>query len=94
MLYVLTCLDAPNTAHLRTQHIDEHRERVAATKAAGNLLLAGPLFNDDHSNEHYGSLIIVDFPTLPEAQAWADAEPFLKYGIYESITLKQFKRVF
>ena len=40
-----------------------------------------------------GSLVIVDFPTLGDAKAWADADPYVTAGVYRSVTVKPFKPV-
>ena len=40
-----------------------------------------------------GSLVVVDFPSLVDAQAWADQDPYIEAGVYESVVVKPFKRV-
>ena len=40
-----------------------------------------------------GSLVVVDFPSLADAQAWADADPYIEAGVYDSVIVKPFKRV-
>ena len=40
-----------------------------------------------------GSLVIVDFPSLEEAQAWADADPYIAAGVYEKVIVKPFNPV-
>ena len=40
-----------------------------------------------------GSLVVVDFPSIAEAQAWADADPYIKAGVYDTVTVKPFKKV-
>jgi hypothetical protein len=63
----------------------------------GRLLIAGPhpaIDADDPGNAGFtGSLVVVDFPSLEEATAWADADPYIAAGVYESVTVKPFKLV-
>jgi uncharacterized protein YciI len=40
-----------------------------------------------------GSLIIAEFDNLEQAQAWADADPYVAAGVYENVQVKPFKRV-
>ena len=49
--------------------------------------------NDPGDAGFTGSLVIVDFPSLVEAQAWADQDPYIEAGVYESVVVKPFKLV-
>jgi len=40
-----------------------------------------------------GSLIIAKFDNLEQAQAWADADPYVAAGVYENVQVKPFNRV-
>jgi hypothetical protein len=40
-----------------------------------------------------GSLVVADFSSLPDAQAWADADPYIEAGVYEKVLVKPYKRV-
>ncbi len=61
----------------------------------GRLLLAGPhpaIDAEDPGEAGFtGSLVIVDFPSLKEAQEWADSDPYIAAGVYESLVVKPFK---
>jgi len=37
-------------------------------------------------------IIVAEFPSLAEAQSWADAEPYLSGGVYTNFTVKPFKK--
>jgi uncharacterized protein YciI len=41
-----------------------------------------------------GSLLIIEFDSLEEAEAWANADPYLEAGVYKRVTVKPFKKVF
>ena len=40
-----------------------------------------------------GSLVIAEFPSLEEAQAWAEADPYVQSGAYAQVTVKPYKIV-
>jgi uncharacterized protein YciI len=61
------------------------------------LLLAGPHpaidSNDPGEAGFSGSLIVAEFDSLEQAQAWAEADPYVAAGVYKKVTVKPFKRV-
>ena len=75
-----------------------HVDRLHALQQAGRLLLAGPFpaidGNDPGSAGFSGSLIVAEFDTLADAQAWADADPYAAAGVYADVSVKPFKKVF
>ena len=46
------------------------------------------------SNAATGSTVIADFASQADAQAWADADPYVAAGVYARVTIKPFKKVF
>ena len=40
-----------------------------------------------------GSLIIAEFPSLQDAQQWADSDPYIEAGVYAKVTVKPYKKV-
>jgi uncharacterized protein YciI len=40
-----------------------------------------------------GSLLILEVPDMAAAEAWAASDPYSKAGLFESVTLKAWKRV-
>lgn len=61
-------------------------------------MLAGPNPAIDASDPgdagFTGSLVVAEFPSLEEAKAWADADPYVAAGVYAGVTVKPFKQVF
>lgn len=51
---------------------------------------SGPLFTDDNKNA-IGSLRLIEFPGRAAAQAYINADPYTKAGIFESITIERWK---
>ena len=40
-----------------------------------------------------GSLVVLNVETLAEAQAWADADPYGKAGLFSSVVISEWKKV-
>jgi uncharacterized protein YciI len=37
--------------------------------------------------------VVAEFPSLDDAQTWADADPYVTAGVYAQVTVKPFKKV-
>ncbi|TNF98389.1 MAG: hypothetical protein EP297_08155, partial [Gammaproteobacteria bacterium] len=44
-------------------------------------------------NGFSGSLIVAEFDSLEDAQAWADDDPYIQNGVYADVTVKPFLKV-
>lgn len=97
MLYAIISQDIPNSLERRMAVRPAHLQRLEALRDAGRLVLAGPHPAIDNENPgsagFSGSLVVAEFTSLSEAQAWADADPFTTTGVYEKVTVKPFKKV-
>jgi len=97
MLYAIISQDVANSLPLRKQARPAHLARVEVLKSEGRLIIAGPhpaVDNDDPGEAGFtGSLIVAEFESLDRAQTWADADPYVKAGVYASVTVKPFKQV-
>ena len=75
----------------------EHLQRLVALRDEGRLLLAGPCpaidAEDPGPAGFSGSLVIAEFPSLEDARAWADADPYVEAGVYERVEVRPFRRV-
>ena len=98
MWYVITGQDVPNSMERRLASRPAHVARLQSLQAQGRLMLAGPFpaidAEDPGTAGYTGSLIIAEFASLAEAQAWADAEPYLAGGVYEKVSVKPFRKTF
>jgi len=96
MWYVIMSEDAPNTLDLRLAHRPAHLARLQALHQEGRLLLAGPhpaIDSEDPGPAGFtGSLVVAEFASLAEAQAFADADPFVAAGVYSRVTVKPFRK--
>ena len=96
MLYVFIAEDIPGTLDKRLAARPEHLARLQALQADGRLILAGPCPAIDSPDPgpagFSGSLIVAEFPSLSEAEAWAAADPYVAAGVYARVTVKPFKK--
>lgn len=96
MLYAIIAEDVPNSLEKRLTNRPPHLERLKQLQDEGRLLLAGPFPAIDSIDPgpagYSGSLIVAEFPSLEDAQAWADADPFVSGGIYAQVTVKPFRK--
>ncbi|MBF0110063.1 MAG: YciI family protein [Magnetococcales bacterium] len=93
MLYAIIGEDVPDSLQKRLSVRPAHLERLESLQRAGRLLVAGP-FPREAGEGFTGSLIVADFSSLEEAQRWADADPYIQAGVYSSVAVKPFKKVF
>lgn len=97
MLYAITGEDNPGTLAQRLATRPAHLARLQALRDAGRLLLAGPfpaIDSEDPGPAGFtGSLVVAEFSSLAEAQAWADADPYLAAGVYLRVSVRPFRRV-
>lgn len=97
MLYVIVGEDRPNSLNDRLSVRPAHLTRLQELQAQGRLVLAGPCPAIDSPDPgpagFSGSVIVAEFPSLEDAQAWADADPYVAAGVYERVAVKPFKKV-
>ena len=97
MWYALMGEDVPGTLDQRLAARAEHLARLQQLKDEGRLLLAGPFpavdSNDPGPAGFTGSLIVAEFASLADAQAFADSDPYVIAGVYARVTVKPFKKV-
>ncbi len=96
MLYVFMAEDQPGTLEQRLASRPAHLERLLALQADGRLIIAGPCPAIDSPDPgpagFSGSVIIAEFPSLADAEAWAQADPYIAAGVYAKVVVKPFKK--
>ena len=97
MLYAILGRDVPNSLDRRLAVRPAHLERLNAMLAEGRLILAGPLpaidSVDPGPSGFQGSLMVIEFPTLEEATAWAEADPYVAAGVFTAVEVFPFRKV-
>lgn len=96
MLYMLIGFDVEGSLEARMAARPAHVARLKALQEEGRLVMAGPnpaIDSDQPGDAGYsGSLIVASFDSLEEAQRWADADPYIEAGVYQSVMIKPFVR--
>ncbi len=97
MWYAIVGTDVENSLTARTAARPAHLARLEALRDAGRLRLAGPFPAIDAVDPgpagFTGSLIVAEFTSLDEAQAWADSDPYVAAGVYASVSVRPFRQV-
>ena len=89
--YLVTAYDYVNEEALRHRmsvrphHLDGARE----LKANGNYIVGGAILNDE--GNMIGSVMIVQFETEEELQAWQQKEPYITQKVWETVDIKPFR---
>lgn len=96
MWYAINGTDTEASLERRLVVRVAHVARLQQLQDEGRLLLAGPYPAVD-SNEpgpagFTGSLIVAEFDSLEDAQAWANADPYVEAGVYASVSVKPFRK--
>lgn len=97
MWYSIVGQDKPGTHEKRMAARPDHVARLLQLKDEGRLFAAGPnpaIDAEEPGDAGFtGSLIIAEFASLADAQAWADADPYISAGVYAEVQVKPFKKV-
>ena len=98
MLYTIIGTDVADSLEKRTTARPAHVARLQALQQQGRLILAGPFpavdAVDPAAAGFTGSLIVAEFASFPEAEAWARADPYLSAGVYQHVAVKPFRKTF
>jgi uncharacterized protein len=98
MWYAIIGWDVPNSLDKRKAARPEHVARLQELQNQGRLLLAGPFpavdAMDPGEAGFTGSLIVAEFTSLPAAQDWAKADPYMSAGVYADVQVQPFRKTF
>ncbi|QYX57391.1 YciI family protein [Roseovarius sp. SCSIO 43702] len=88
MLIALIARDKPGALQTRKDTRDAH---VAYLKSGDTVRQAGPLL--DAAGEMCGSLVVLEVEDMAAAEAWAEADPYARAGLFESVELIEWNKV-
>ncbi len=89
MLYLIHCFDKND--HLQVR-MDNRPAHVDYLKSFGEQLhAAGPTL--DAAGSMNGSLVILEFAALSEAESFAANDPYAKAGLFEKVIIQPWKKV-
>lgn len=97
MLYAIISEDVADSLEKRKLARPDHLARLQLLKDEGRLILAGPhpkIDNDNPGDAGFtGSLVVAEFNSLADAEAWAAVDPYITAGVYAKVIVKPFKKV-
>lgn len=88
MRVALICTDKAGALQTR---LDNRAAHLAHIENSGVVEMAGPFLNTE--GQMTGSLVVLNVETLAEAQAWAEADPYAKAGLFETVQIAEWKKV-
>lgn len=89
MAFVLICNDKPDSLELRLKTRPAHVAYIEGFM--DKLILAGPLLDSDGETPK-GSLILMNFATRAEAEAFSAGDPYHQVGLFSDVTIRPFKK--
>lgn len=97
MWFAIIGTDVPDSLEGRKGARPAHLARLQKLQDEGRLMLAGPFpaieAEDPGPAGFTGSLIVAEFPTQADAEAWAQADPYVAAGVYASVAIQPFRKV-
>lgn len=97
MFYAIIAEDAEGSLSKRLRARPDHLARLRALMDAGRVLLAGPhpaIDSEDPGPAGFtGSLVVAEFPSREDAEAWAMSDPYWVAGVYAKVVVKPFNKV-
>lgn len=89
MLWIVTCANRQDSQAERERHLPAHRDYLDSNN--NRILLGGGLRSDDGA-EPQGAVFVISADSRHAAQAFVDAEPLNKAGLFETVTLRRFQK--
>lgn len=87
MLFVITAFDWPGALERRMQVRPAHLDHLQSE--AGRIKVSGPLLDQDE--QPIGSLLIIEADDRNAAEAFADADPYRKEGVFERVEIRAWR---
>lgn len=88
MRVALICIDKPGHIEVRKANREAHLAHIRDT---GVVEMAGPFLSE--AGEMCGSLVVLEVPDLAVAQAWAASDPYAMAGLFQSVEIREWKKV-
>lgn len=88
MKFVIIGYDGPTGEAKRSVHRPAHLANLEQLEKQGRVILAGPL------TDKAGSLLVLEFETMKEAEEFARQDPYTIHGVFERLEIHPFMQVF
>jgi uncharacterized protein YciI len=91
-LFALHAIDRPGALPIRLEQYAAHRAFVETHAEHGiSIALSGPLQSDD-GEVMIGSLFIIEAPDRAAIEAFVQADPFTKAGVWGEVSITRFHK--
>ncbi len=90
MLFVLICTDKPGCLDLRLATRPQHLAYMETYQK--HLVEVGPLLDLD--DRPCGSLLVLDVADRAAAAGFAEADPYNRVGLFESVVIRGYRQVY
>ena len=87
-LYALICTDRPGLIETRKANREAHLAYLAASGVARQ---AGPFL--DAEGALTGSLLVIEVADRAAAEAFAEADPYARAGLFADVRIEEWKKV-
>ena len=98
MYFAFYCEDNPDSLEARLATRDAHLANIKILDDSGRVLLAGPMPKVAGASPAEvgfdGSLIVADFDSQADAEAWINDDPYVAAGVFKNIITRPFVKVF
>ncbi len=88
MRVAVICIDKPKSLDIRVANRPAHLQHIADS---GVVEMAGPFLNPE--GQMMGSLVVLNVENLVEAQNWSALDPYSKAGLFETVSITEWKKV-
>ena len=92
MHFYIRCVDKPGHLDVRKANREDHLAYIKGG-FADRIVAAGPTLDPDMEGMN-GSVFIIEFDTIEDAREFAANDPYAKAGLFESVVIRPFKKVF
>lgn len=90
MPFIVRCIDKPGHLEVRLANRAAHLDHLKSN--LDKVLMAGPTLADD-GQTMTGSLLVLDFASKAEVEAFCAADPYAKAGLFEKVEIQGYKKV-
>lgn len=91
MLFIVLATDKPGAARIRADKRPDHIEYL---ESFGDALVAGGATLSDDGESMTGSFLLIDMADRAAVEAFAAGDPFAKAGLFESVEIRRWRKVF
>ncbi|HEY9133099.1 MAG TPA: YciI family protein [Dyella sp.] len=96
MWFAIIAQDVPDSLEKRKGARPAHIERLQKLLDEGRLFVAGAfpaIESEDPGPAGFtGSMILAQFPSQADAEAWAKDDPYVAAGVYADVRIKPFRK--